>query len=97
MNTPFCELKGSYHGSPRHHNANYHKNCVEFKTGDENINLYQYTNGTTHPNYKEVSSTTLKSDYDDYNSENYDQDQIDALRIEQMERNYNSYNMISNV
>ena len=97
MNAPFCELKGSYHGSPRHHNANYHKNCVEFKTGDENINLYQYTNGTTQPNYKEASSTTLKSDYDDYNSENYDQDQIDALRIEQMERNYNSYNMISNV
>jgi hypothetical protein len=42
MNTPFCELKGSYHGSPRHHNANYHKNCVEFKTGDENINFVQF-------------------------------------------------------
>lgn len=69
---------------------------MELSKGDEMVNLYQYSNGGT-PNSKEVSSTTLKSDYDDYHSGNYDQDQIDALRIEQMERNYNSYNVISDV
>ena len=88
-NTSFSEYKGSFRYSPRHQPGHqYHKNCLDL-SNEEMINLYQYTNGGTH-NSKEVSSTTLKSDYEDYTSGNYDQDQIDALRIEQMERNYHA-------
>lgn len=96
MNTSFSELKGSFHGSPKHSAVNHYRNGIDINHGDEAIKIYQYSNGGTN-NSKEVSSGTLKSDYEDYPSGHYDQDQIDALRMEQMERNHNTYNIVSEV